>query len=175
MNASCNWVDVFSSVQFSSCVANKLTKRCRHRPHSMRSGIYVTVERPAVCHSVCPIDRQQQRWPAGLLLSAVRARDIDRQPPAPRTSCRRAKQQRRRSSKCGQCHVDFGSLGTRLNTDLLSINQSINQLISHEFYSGPSNKNHFRIHWRWGIIYRRSMIVSVNEAWNRNVLDAGGR
>ena len=25
------------------------------------------------------------------------------------------------------------------------------------------------IHWRWGIIYRESMIISRNEAWNRNV------
>ena len=30
-------------------------------------------------------------------------------------------------------------------------------------------KNHFRIHWRWGIIYRGSMIMSGNEAWNGNV------
>jgi len=27
--------------------------------------------------------------------------------------------------------------------------------------------NHFRIHWRWGIIYRGSMIMSRNEVWNR--------
>ena len=29
--------------------------------------------------------------------------------------------------------------------------------------------NHFRIHWRWGIVYRGSMIMSGNEARNRNV------
>jgi len=28
---------------------------------------------------------------------------------------------------------------------------------------------------RWGIIYRGSVIISGNEAWNRNVLNAGGR
>jgi len=33
----------------------------------------------------------------------------------------------------------------------------------------------FRIHWRWGIVYRGSMIMSWNEAWNRNVLNADGR
>ena len=30
-----------------------------------------TVGRPSVCLSACPIDRQQQRRPAGLLLSAL--------------------------------------------------------------------------------------------------------
>ena len=40
--------------------------------------VYETVERPSVRPSVCPIDRQQQRWLAGLLLSALRAGDIDR-------------------------------------------------------------------------------------------------
>ena len=39
----------------------------------MRSRVYETVERP----SVCPVDRQQQRRAAGLLLSASRAGDID--------------------------------------------------------------------------------------------------
>jgi len=38
--------------------------------HSMRSRVYVTVGRPSVRPSVRPIDRQQQRRPAGLLLSA---------------------------------------------------------------------------------------------------------
>ena len=36
--------------------------------------------------SVCPVDRQQQRRAAGLLLSSLRAGDIDRQLPAPRRS-----------------------------------------------------------------------------------------
>jgi len=42
----------------------------------MRSRVYDTVER------VCPIIRPQQRRAAGLLLSAERAVDIDRQRPA---------------------------------------------------------------------------------------------
>jgi len=37
----------------------------------MRSRVYVTVG----CPSVCPIDRYQQRRPAGLLLSAVQTGD----------------------------------------------------------------------------------------------------
>jgi len=39
----------------------------------MLSRVYLTVERP----SVCPINQQQRRRPAGLLLSALRAEDID--------------------------------------------------------------------------------------------------
>jgi len=42
--------------------------------HSMRSRVYVTVG----CPSLCPIDRQQQRRPASLLLSVMQAGDIDR-------------------------------------------------------------------------------------------------
>ena len=38
--------------------------------HSMRSRVYVTDGRPSVRPSVRPIDQQQQRRPAGLLLSA---------------------------------------------------------------------------------------------------------
>ena len=37
---------------------------------------------PSVRQSICPISRTQQRRTAGLLLSAVRAKDIDRQRPA---------------------------------------------------------------------------------------------
>ena len=40
--------------------------------YSMQSRVYESV-RP----SVCPIGRQQQGWPAGLLLSALWAGDID--------------------------------------------------------------------------------------------------
>jgi len=40
----------------------------------MRSRVYETVE----CLPVCPIDQQQQRPAAGLLLSAPWTRDIDR-------------------------------------------------------------------------------------------------
>jgi len=35
--------------------------------------------------SVCPIDRPQQRYAAGLLLGVTRVRDIDRQRRAPNT------------------------------------------------------------------------------------------
>jgi len=48
--------------------------------------VYEKVERPSVglsvCPSVCPVDRQQQRRAAGLLLSAVRAGDINDSPAA---------------------------------------------------------------------------------------------
>ena len=50
-------------------------RRC---PHSMRNRVCVTVERPYVCLSVCSVDRQQQRRPAGLLLNAPQKRYIDR-------------------------------------------------------------------------------------------------
>jgi len=85
----------------------------------MRNRVYETVERPSVCLS----HRSTAAAVAGgFALSALRTGDIVRQrrlPAALRTSCRRAQQQRRRStalsSKCGQCHVD--SRDTRLNTD----------------------------------------------------------
>jgi len=48
----------------SALVANK-------RVHSMPSRVYVTDGRLSVCPSVCPIDRQQQRRPAGLLLISI--------------------------------------------------------------------------------------------------------
>ena len=48
-------------------------------------GVYETVDRPSVCPSVCPVDRQQQRRAVGLLLSAVRAGN-DRQQRAPALS-----------------------------------------------------------------------------------------
>jgi len=73
------------------------------------------MKRLSVRPFLCPIIRPQPRRAAGLLLSAVRARDIDRQwlPPG-------AEQQRRRStalsSKCELCHVD--SRRRKLNTDL---------------------------------------------------------
>ena len=40
---------------------------------------------------------------------------------------------------------------------------SVNQSINHVFLEWS------KIHWRWGIIYRGSMIMSGNEASNRNV------
>ena len=58
-----------------------------HCPHSMRTRVYATVERPPVCPSaclyICGIIRPQQRRAAGLLLSSMRAEDIDRQRRAP--------------------------------------------------------------------------------------------
>ena len=47
------------------------------------------VERPSVRLSVCPIDGQQQRRAAGLLLSSLRAGDINRHLRA-RSGCRAA-------------------------------------------------------------------------------------
>ena len=43
--------------------------------YSTRSRVYETVKRPSVRTSVCPIDRQQKRLPAGLLLSVLRVGD----------------------------------------------------------------------------------------------------
>ena len=44
------------------------------RARSMRLRVYVTDKHP----SICSIDRQQQRQPAGLLLSGQWAENIDR-------------------------------------------------------------------------------------------------
>jgi len=73
--------------------------------------------------SVYPIDLQQQRRAAGLLLIALRAGDIDRQLRARygrRAAGIGAQQQRRRStalsSKRGLHHADSQSM--KLNTDL---------------------------------------------------------
>jgi len=53
--------------------------------------------RPSVCLLGYDFVSLSHRWPAGLLLSALRAEDIDWLLPAPRTSCRRAERQIRRS------------------------------------------------------------------------------
>ena len=80
-----------------------------------RFWVYITA-RP----SVCPIDRQQQRQPACLLLSAMPAEDTDRQLQA---RCRRRTAGAPAlSSKCGQRHVD--SRRRRLNTDFRQITTS---------------------------------------------------
>ena len=50
------------------------------------------MKRSSVRPSVCPVDRQQQRCAAGLLLRALRVGHIDRQ------------QATALSSKCEQCH-----------------------------------------------------------------------
>jgi len=52
----------------------------------MQRMVCETVERQSVRPSVCPVDRQQQRRAVGLLLSAMRTGDIDRQRPAPAPS-----------------------------------------------------------------------------------------
>jgi len=83
----------------------------------MRSRVYETDERPSLRPSVCPIDRQQQLRAVGLLLSAPRPADIDRQQ-APALSSNGAAARGHStaiSSKCGQCHVD--NRGTTLNAD----------------------------------------------------------
>ena len=71
----------------------------------MQSRVYVTVGRPSVRLSVRqyvrPIDRQQQRWLVGLLLSAVLQAPV-------------------LSSKCGQRRVERRRI--RLNTDLFKTN-----------------------------------------------------
>ena len=58
-----------------------LTLRAQYTQQGLCNG------RASVCLSY--VDGQLQRWPAGLLLSALWAGDIDRQLPGPRTSCRR--------------------------------------------------------------------------------------
>ena len=66
---------------------------------SVRRRVYETIVRPSVrpsvCLSACPIMRPQQRRAAGLLLSAERAGDIDRQ-------------QRRRTRKVPGAHQQHG-------------------------------------------------------------------
>ena len=106
----------------------------RHCPHSMRSRLYVTVRRPSVRPSVCPIVQQPLRRAASLLLSAPRAGHIGRQRWAPAL-----RSKRRRStafgSKCGQCHGD--SRGTRLNRDCLLLVSSHDERPSRP----PTNRN----------------------------------
>ena len=73
----------------------------------MWSRVYKTIRCPSVRQSVCPTSRTQQRRAAGLLLSAVRAKDIDRQHRAPGSNSAAARgRSTALSSKCGQCHVD---------------------------------------------------------------------
>jgi len=67
----------------------------------------------SVRQSVCPISRAQQRRAAGLLMNAVRAKDIDRQRRAPGSSSAAA---RRSAANAG--NVTLRAELTRLNTDL---------------------------------------------------------
>ena len=82
----------------------------------MRSRVYKTVRCPSVRQSVCPISQTQQGRAAGLLLSAVRAKDIDRQRGAPGSSSAAARvRSTALSSKCG--NVMLTAELTMLNTD----------------------------------------------------------
>ena len=106
-----------------TCRARGGLRTARNTPRTSLltlSRVYVTVARPSVRPSVCPIYRQQQRRPAGVLPSA---------PPAGtryRSIVASAQQQGRRrstahssstviSSKCEQCHVY--SRRRRLNSE----------------------------------------------------------
>jgi len=81
----------------------------------MWSRVYKTVRFPSVRQSVCPISRTQQRRAAGLLLSAVRAKDIDRQRRAPGSSSAAA---RGLGTAANADNVMLTAELTRLNTDL---------------------------------------------------------
>ena len=61
--------------QLSFCDCDDWKYSC---PYSMWSRVYETFECPSVRPSVCPIDRQQQRLAAGLLLKVPPEGDIDR-------------------------------------------------------------------------------------------------
>ena len=83
--------------------------------------------RPSVRQSVCPISQTQQRRAVGLLLSAVRAEDIDRQRRAPGSSSAAARgRSTALSSKCGQGHVDSRINKAEHRLGLLSIFGSLN-------------------------------------------------
>ena len=85
-------------------------------PQSMRSRVYVTVGRPSVRLSVCPIVRQPLRRAAGLQLSAPRAGDIDQQRRAP-SPCSNSAAARRSLANVGRAMLTAELM--RLNTDLL--------------------------------------------------------
>jgi len=75
-----------------------------------RSGVH-----PSVRQSVCHVSRTQLRRAAGLLLSAVRAKDIDRQRRAPSSSSTAA----RAAAWCSAVNADNVNLAAelmRLNT-----------------------------------------------------------
>jgi len=76
------YADFHCNVCLLMLISGTLIVHTAQYPHSMRRRVYETVERSSVCLSVRPfvgpIDRQQQRLLAGLLLSAPRAGDIGR-------------------------------------------------------------------------------------------------
>jgi len=73
--------------------------------------------RPSVRQSVCPISQTQQRRAAGLLLSAVRAKDTDRQRRVSGSNSAAARAAARRSA-ANAGNVMLTAELTRLNTDL---------------------------------------------------------
>ena len=84
----------------------------------MRSRVYKT-DSQSVRQSV---RQTQQRRAAGLLLSAIRAKDIDRQRRAPGSSSAAARgRSTALSSKCGKCHFDSRINEAEHRLGLLSI------------------------------------------------------
>ena len=73
--------------------------------------------RPSVCQSVCPIDQQQQRRAAGLLLSAVQPGDIDRQQRAPSSNCATARRSAANATSTDdtRCYLNVRSKLTRVS------------------------------------------------------------
>jgi len=67
--------------------------------HIVCSRVYVTVWRPSLCPSVCPVYRPLQQRAAGLLLSARQAGDIGRQRRAPGAQQHGIRQQMRAMSR----------------------------------------------------------------------------
>ena len=113
----------------------------------------------------------QQRRTAGLLLSAVRAEDIDRQRRAPGSSSAAARgRSTALSSKCGQCHVDsrINEAEHRLGLGLLSILGLLKFLSVFtacvEFVSGWQHaRNYISTHWAdWTWMDRRTKISRIS-------------
>ena len=139
----------------------------------MRSRVYKTVRcpsvRPSVRQSVCPISRTQQRRAAGLLLSAVRAKDIDRQRRAPGSSSAAARQQERRGTQqqMGQCHVDSRINEAERRLGLLSILGLLKFWQCYacvEFVSGWQHaQNYISTHWAdWTWMDRQTKISRIS-------------
>jgi len=59
-------------------IMERLMRHCHPMYTFDYSEPFITATLGSIRPSVCPIDRQQQRHAAGLLLSVQRARDIDR-------------------------------------------------------------------------------------------------
>jgi len=123
--------------------------------------------RASICNRLSVrMSHQQQRWPAGLLLSALLAGDIDRQRRAP-VSHAGALSSTALSSKCGQCHVD--SAGTMPNTDLFGVG----------FRSSFTYSCRWRpVRWNIGQLTRVACVVfreKLFEMFNHSLLSASAR